>query len=204
MVFKTRFYATAALVAVLGLAPFASASAQTSPSTTTTIFPPQNQAAGGGLLYFPQGGPGSLFAVPVLSDATLDAATQAEGTQLAAINATLQQINATLAALAKAQGTTVPVAVTSPPSSSGSSSSSSSSSSTSSGTYLQYPSTITCGGEGAFSFTGLSNATYTYTRENGGTTIAVYDAYTGALLNESFTGLLSGESPPNDCPSALP
>ena len=106
MVFKTRFYATAALVAVLGLAPFASASAQTSPSTTTTIFPPQNQAAGGGLLYFPQGGPGSLFAVPVLSDATLDAATQAEGTQLAAINATLQQINATLAALAKAQGTT--------------------------------------------------------------------------------------------------
>lgn len=32
------------------------------------VFPPTNEAAGGGLLYFPEGGNASLFAVPVLAD----------------------------------------------------------------------------------------------------------------------------------------
>lgn len=39
----------------------------------TTIYPPTNIAAGGGLLYFPQGGDASLFAVPVLSTDLADA-----------------------------------------------------------------------------------------------------------------------------------
>lgn len=46
-------------------------------SAGTTIYPPTNQAAGGGILYFPQGGNSSLYAVPVISD-SLTAAVQAQ------------------------------------------------------------------------------------------------------------------------------
>lgn len=201
MSFKSRIYASAVLVSILSFAPFASASAQT--TGTTTVFPPTNVAAGGGLLYFPQGGPASLYAVPVLSDPTLDTATQAEGTQLAALvtatNNMVQQlaaINATLAALAKVQGTTVPV---------------SSGSSSSSGTqYVAYPDSIKCdvtpggGMNTPFTFAGLSHNIYSYTTvlQNDVTTTTVtvaYDAVSGAFLSVSGT-------PTGDvvCPSILP
>jgi hypothetical protein len=52
------------LAAVCLLCPFAAHAG----NSDTTIFPPVNQAAGGGLLYFPQGGNSSLYAVPVLAD----------------------------------------------------------------------------------------------------------------------------------------
>lgn len=46
-------------------------------SAGTTVYPPTNQAAGGGILYFPQGGNSSLYAVPVISD-SLTSAVQAQ------------------------------------------------------------------------------------------------------------------------------
>jgi hypothetical protein len=42
----------------------------------TTLFPPQNEQAGRGLLYFPEGGDHSLYAVPVQNDPALIKAIQ--------------------------------------------------------------------------------------------------------------------------------
>src|SRR5580658_578647 len=62
----------------------------------TTVFPPTNLAAGSGLLYFPQGGNSSLYAVPVL-DSGIAAAISQQTTTLSGI--TIGQNNATTAAL---------------------------------------------------------------------------------------------------------
>jgi hypothetical protein len=81
MILKFRLYTTAAVLAFVSFA--FSASAQTT-ETTTTVFPPQNQAAGQGLLYFPAGGTGSLYAVPVQEDPNLVGAVNNQTTAVVA------------------------------------------------------------------------------------------------------------------------
>ncbi len=66
---------------------------------------------------------------------------------------------------------------------------------------LPYPSQISCGGNIRLSFTGLSNGVYTYTdvlRDAASGATLTYDATTGALLNNSDSGVIPY------CPSTLP
>jgi hypothetical protein len=73
--------ATGLLTVLMFLSGAGVAHAKTSPPTDpnsppaasqgTTIYPPTNQAAGSGLIYFPQGGNASLYAVPVNNDPNL-------------------------------------------------------------------------------------------------------------------------------------
>jgi len=217
MIFKSRLYATAAVLAFVALASPASAQT-TGTSGNLQLFPPTNAAAGQGLLYFPQGGTASLYAVPVVDPAlvtatnnevtatnTLNATTNTGfANETAAINALAAQLAAINATLAKLDIGTASTTSSTTGGTTASASSSSSSSTSSADTLLPYPSYITCsvGGENTtIAFQGLSNNVYTYIANvlgESGAPSAAYSATTGALLNEIWGGRLGG------CPTTLP